>query len=138
GSITLKTTDAPISQTVGLFMSAAGGGGGAGGAGGNGDNLGNGQGTPTVSDQTHFVNALYSGVLGRTGDSDGVDYWLQQIATGSSRGEIAQSFWESSEHRGLQVDDFYATYLHRAADPDSRQFWIGIFATGASETQVQL
>jgi hypothetical protein len=138
GSISLKTTDAPISQTVGLFLSAVGGSGGAGGAGGNGDSQGTGLGGPSLQDQTDFINSLYSSVLGRAMDSAGVNYWLQQLGVGMSRLEVTQGFWESAEHRGIQGDTYFPTYLHRAADPAGRQAWIQTFVSGANETQVML
>ena len=139
GSVTLKTTDAPISETVGLFMSAVGGSGGAGGAGGNGDSLSTLVSSgPTEADLTLFVTQMYTTVLNRAPDPAGQDHWVQQLEAGTSRGEVAQSFWESAEHRGLQVDSYYTTYLDRAADPASRQNWIQAFASGASETQVIL
>ena len=138
GSISLKTTDANISQTTGLFMSAVGGSGGAGGAGGNGASQGTGLGGPSLQDQTDFLSALYSSVFARMPDSAGLNYWLQQLGAGTSRGEVAQGFWESAEHRGIEVDSYFTTYLHRAADPAGRQAWIQAFVSGASETQVML
>jgi hypothetical protein len=49
---------------------------------------------------------------------------------------VAEGFWDSAEHRGLQVDQFYATYLHRAADAGGRAFWVSALAGGMGEEQV--
>jgi hypothetical protein len=50
--------------------------------------------------------------------------------------DIATGFWDSEEHRGLEVDQLYVTYLHRAADAFGRAFWVNSLLGGASEDQV--
>jgi hypothetical protein len=49
---------------------------------------------------------------------------------------VAEGIWDSPEHRGLEVDQFYATYLHRAADPAERAGWVNALLGGASEADV--
>ncbi len=46
-----------------------------------------------------FVDRAYHNVLGRSGDSDGVDYWLDQLADGLARTELVLLFSESRENR---------------------------------------
>jgi hypothetical protein len=89
------------------------------------------------SNQT-FVNALYATVLGRPGDTEGMDYWLNLLASGASRMVVAEGVWESAEHRASEVAGFYQTYLHRLPDPNGEQFWLKAFQTGADESAVAL
>jgi hypothetical protein len=51
---------------------------------------------------------------------------------------VAQGFWESAEHRGLQVDQSYQTYLSRQADAAGRAHWVAEFLAGADERNVEL
>ena len=44
-----------------------------------------------------FVDLVYANVMGRPADADGRAYWLQQLATGLSRGEMMTGFSESVE-----------------------------------------
>src|SRR5581483_9142356 len=71
-------------------------------------------------------------------DSDdfGQAFWVTALEAGATRQQVAQGFWESAEHRGLQVDGFYASYLHRAADSFGRAFWVDTLLSGAGETDV--
>jgi hypothetical protein len=92
--------------------------------------------TPT-SPQTAFVTALYHDVLNRLPDPGGFAGWVQGMQQGVSRQQVAQGFWESEEHRGLQVDGYYARYLHRAAEPAGRAVWIRVFESGMDEAHVQ-
>jgi uncharacterized delta-60 repeat protein len=93
--------------------------------------------TPVLPDpQTRYVTALYRDILGRDPDSAGLSYWLGLLGSGTPRAQVAQGIWESVEHRGQQVDGFYATYLHRTADPDGHAFWVQAFLGGASETDI--
>jgi hypothetical protein len=84
-----------------------------------------------------FVTALYGDVLDRDPDAQGMAGWVAFLQAGGTRQQVAQGFWESAEHRGLQVDQFYQTYLHRAADPLGRAFWVGALQGGMSEEQVE-
>jgi streptogramin lyase len=86
--------------------------------------------------RTAFVAALYRDVLGRAPEAGGVTLWVQALQGGATQAQVVQAVWESAEHRGLEVDQFYATYLHRAADALGRTFWIDQLLGGASETDV--
>ncbi len=45
-----------------------------------------------------FVEQLYRNVLGRGGDLEGIDFWTEQLRSGSTRGEILLRFSESPEN----------------------------------------
>jgi hypothetical protein len=81
---------------------------------------------------TPYVTTLYRDVLGRAPDSVGLSAWLSFLQAGGSREQVAQAFWESPEHRGLQVDALYAQYLHRAADAAGRAAWVNALRGGMS------
>jgi hypothetical protein len=85
-----------------------------------------------------FVNGLYHDILGRVADQAGVNSWVMALQMGVSPQAVASDFWESAEHRGLEVDAFYQTLLHRAADPVGSAGWVNALVAGASETQVEL
>lgn len=48
-----------------------------------------------------FVEQLYVFALGRTGDKDGVQGWVNNLDAGASRGDVLLGFSESQEHVGL-------------------------------------
>jgi hypothetical protein len=85
-----------------------------------------------------FVTSLYQEVLKRPFDNAGLAGWLQALQNGMSRADVAERFWESPEHRGLEVDQFYATFFHRAADLSGRSGWVNALVGGMSETQVAI
>jgi RHS repeat-associated protein len=90
---------------------------------------------PLLTDPlTAFVTQLYRDVLGRDPEAGGLTLWVQAFQGDTTRAQVAQAVWESPEHRGLEVDQFYATYLHRAADALGRAFWIDQLLGGVSET----
>jgi hypothetical protein len=83
-----------------------------------------------------YISALYQRVLGRAPDDSGLSVWVSFLQAGGSRADAARAFWESAEHRGLEVDTFYATYLHRAADADGRAVWVNALLAGMTEADV--
>jgi uncharacterized membrane protein/transglutaminase-like putative cysteine protease len=91
---------------------------------------------PATELATAYVTALYRQVLGREPDGPGLAGWVQSLAGGGSRAAVARAFWESAEHRGLEVDALYARYLRRAADADGRALWVSALQRGASEADV--
>jgi hypothetical protein len=84
-----------------------------------------------------YARRLYRDVLNRIPDPDGLKFWVQQVLNGTPHETIARTFWESREHRGLQVDQFYNTVLNRAADPSGREFWQNVLLSGVGELDVE-
>ena len=91
----------------------------------------------TAEAASRFAHEMYATVLGREPDAAGQEFWVRQLQTGGSRPQLAKVFWESPEHRGIQVDGFYQTYLHRAAEPAGREVWVNSLLEGLSETEVE-
>jgi hypothetical protein len=90
---------------------------------------------PLPAPAEQFVRALYRDLLGREADEAGLDAWVRLLQAGGTREQVAQGFWESPEHRGLQVDELYTTYLHRAADAQGRTSWVNALMSGMTETE---
>jgi hypothetical protein len=65
-------------------------------------------------------------------------YWQAQLAVGLGRDQVVQLIWESAEHRGLEVDEYYHTLLGRSADAAEKQFWVNSFLAGASAQDMVL
>ena len=91
--------------------------------------------TATVSQ----VQALYVGYLGRAGDQDGLNFWLNAIRTDVSTLEsVALGFTLSQEYQGLYgelgtpelVAAVYQNVLGREAEGDGLAFWINEIESG--------
>jgi hypothetical protein len=83
------------------------------------DNVGNRQLTPTAAQATTqlvdpfllYVTALYHTVLNRNPAPNEPTAWVQFLHSGGTRLQVAAGFWESGEHRGIQVDTTATTYI---------------------------
>lgn len=101
--------------------------------------LGNNQSAGMVAVQANpfvsFVTALYRDVLRRDPDQDGLSFWVRGLQAGARREDVARGFWESPEHRGQQVDGFYAAYLDRTPASEERAFWVEALRAGLGEAE---
>ncbi|MBC3919866.1 DUF4214 domain-containing protein [Undibacterium sp. CY18W] len=61
---------------------------------------------------TQYLNLIYQNVLGRNADAAGRDYWLQQMASGMSRGEILNQFAQSAEFQTSAATKVYASVVY--------------------------
>jgi hypothetical protein len=85
----------------------------------------------------NFVSSLYQAILNRQADSAGLTIFTTMINNGTPISTVVNAFWQSAEHRGIQVDGFFQTYLKRASDPNGRNFWVNAMLTGSSEEVVR-
>ena len=92
----------------------------------------------SLANQLNFTSNLYRTVLGRAADDAGLRFWTSALANNASRQLVAQAFWESPEHRGLQVDQLYATYLHQSPDAPGRAFWVNQLEHGGTGVEIAL
>jgi len=53
------------------------------------------------ADNRTYVTQLYANVLGRSGETAGIDYWLHDLGNGLSRANVLQSFSDSAENQAL-------------------------------------
>jgi hypothetical protein len=109
------------------------------------DNVGNRQPTPTAGQSRTqlvdplllYVTELYHTVLNRNPGANEPGAWVQFLHSGGTRGQVAKAFWESAEHRGIEVDGYYRLYLRRPADPAGSAGWVAAMVGGMTELQVQ-
>src|SRR5258707_633097 len=90
-----------------------------------------------VLDNAAFVNNLYHDVLGRQPSPPESAIWVLRMNTGMSRQQAAMSFWQSNEHRRLEVTQIYQVYLHRTPDGPGATAWQNALAAGTTELQVE-
>jgi hypothetical protein len=76
------------------------------------------------------VTGLYRDLLHRAPDMAGLSHWMQMIQMGASDQQVATDIWRSAEHRGDEVDAFYAQFLGRAADASGRANWVNQLMSG--------
>ncbi len=93
-------------------------------------------------DDTEFVELVYRNVLGRAADGPGRSYWVAQLRSGRSRGDVMLGFAESPEHIAstatapptssleAQISRLYFAFFLREPDPEGLAFWIGVARTG--------
>ena len=93
------------------------------------------------------VYALYDGLLSRTPDPSGWEYYVPKVDAGFSLHDVAQSMLTSSEYTQTNgaidgtddptfVNDLYASALGRVADPVGADYWQQRLSAGASRADV--
>jgi streptogramin lyase len=91
----------------------------------------------TVASNVDFINSLYHTVLGRVADQQGLNGWFLALEAGASRLQVAEGFWQSPEHRDLEVEQFYENLLHRSAVAAERAPWVSALVAGADERDIE-
>ena len=92
-----------------------------------------------------FINRLYTIVLGRDCDTDGLTYWTTNLLNGTMTGkEVAGEFFLCKEYSDKNVadenyvDDLYRTLMGRGGDGDGISFWTDQLQKGALRKDVFL
>lgn len=80
-------------------------------------------------DNAGFVTLVYQNVLGRAPDAAGYNYWLGQLNSGISRGQVMTSFSESTENQNatanaLLITMGYVGMLRRSPDTVGYTWWL--------------
>ncbi len=92
---------------------------------------------PTGNSISDYVEALYRSILHRNGSPAEYASWVNLLnANPAARPIVVQAFWNSAEHRDLEVDTFYAEVLQRQADPTGLAFWAGQLEQGVPEESI--
>src|SRR5262249_10579748 len=78
----------------------------------------------TALGEPAFITGLYRHIFDRPPDAAGLAHWTRLLETGIARSQIVAAFWNSTEHRQIEVDFYYQTYLGRPADPAGRAAWV--------------
>jgi Ca2+-binding RTX toxin-like protein len=113
------------------------------------------QGTYGALNNTQFVTLLYSNVLHRAPDANGLAGWVNLLNTGATRSTVVDGFSESVESQNItaldtqayatsaiadvylgQVYRLYEATLNRTPDTGGFQAWIGAMQGGQSLDQV--
>ncbi|HXT58185.1 MAG TPA: DUF4214 domain-containing protein, partial [Pirellulales bacterium] len=88
------------------------------------------------SDTERFVGQLYHDLLGRQGETQGVQYWTNLIDTGNARSIEVLNIEHTDEFRRVTVQGLYRLYLHRGADATSLDYFDNYLISGATPEQI--
>jgi Ca2+-binding RTX toxin-like protein len=101
-----------------------------------------GQGASASADDSDFVKALYTSVLGREADDAGLDSWVAALTAGVDRASIAQDISSSAESSAKSASDFidelYTNALGRTADAEGKAAWTNALEHGATQAEVAI
>ena len=93
--------------------------------------------SPQPAAIANYVEALYRSILNRNGSPAEYSSWVNLlVANPNARPLVVQAFYNSAEHRTLEVNIYYAEILQRPADPAGLAFWTGQLAQGVPEESI--
>jgi uncharacterized delta-60 repeat protein len=79
-----------------------------------------------------FIEDVYQKVLFRQVDQGGLTFWVTDIRSGqATRYDAALSIENSSESRGVDVNQTYLLIFDRNADPNGMAYWVAQLVSGA-------
>jgi hypothetical protein len=84
------------------------------------------------ADNASFLATLYQDALGRPVDTFGQTTFLQALASGVTRHQIAQAVLNSGEAVQNTLDLYYMAFLHRTADQPGQQTWLNLLQQGGT------
>jgi hypothetical protein len=84
-----------------------------------------------------YVTALYSQLLNRTPDSEGMATWTRVLAGQGGRKGVADGFWFSTEKYKLRAQEAFVLYLGRNASNSEQDYW-GSFAQRYGQLQMRV
>jgi hypothetical protein len=98
-------------------------------------------------DNQSFVQQLYQNVLGRAGESGGLQFWTGQLGAGESRAQVLVGFSDSMENKAdtsVNIGDkdrgeayrLYQAAFNRTPDSGGLNFWTSQLDRGAAPVQV--
>lgn len=83
-----------------------------------------------------WVSRLYRDVLRRGAAPSEVDFWVRELARGSSRSQVALGFLLSTEHLSTVVDGYYVQLLGRHLDPTGQGTWVSALQRGVHDEEI--
>lgn len=100
--------------------------------------------TATNTELSNFVTRLYEKILGRKPDKGGLNYWINQIATGkqSVLNVSTNGFFHSNEFLSKKLSNTeyvkicYRTYLGREYDSGGLKYWTKALLNGSSRDDI--
>jgi hypothetical protein len=91
----------------------------------------------------YFVDEIYNDLLGRSGNPNGPDgaganYWVNQLAAGVSRQEVALAIMMDSggEYDAQLVKAAFQQYLHRDAEQSALDYFVPLLVAGTTVEQL--
>lgn len=91
-----------------------------------------------ATDDQWFVDDVYTDVLGRRADPDGMSFWTGELARGLNRARLAASIHNTAEARARLIDHAFMSHLGREADPAAKGHWMAFLSRGGSARQLEL
>lgn len=83
-----------------------------------------------------WVDEMYFDLLGRAPDAAGEAYWVNVLAHGGNRSQVAAGFAASVERESQTVRNDYLTYLGRQPSQNEVNYWVNSFRNGSSNEQL--
>ncbi|NIB44811.1 DUF4214 domain-containing protein [Pseudomaricurvus alkylphenolicus] len=78
------------------------------------------------------LTRLYNDVLGREPETEGLEYWVDQVVkSGLTIDQVAHAIENSNEAVSNHVRDLYADVLGRAPETEGLEYWVNEIQTGA-------
>jgi hypothetical protein len=88
------------------------------------------------SSNAAWIEHVYKDMFGRTPDGAGNAIWLNALASGATRQQVASRIDSSAEREAIVVSSYYVTYLGRTASSSEVGYWVGLVQMGATQEQV--
>lgn len=86
-----------------------------------------------------FVKRLYSNILGRDADVEGMNFWVNELKSlNRTAATVAYGFFDSEEYLASNKSDdsyckdLYATLMGRKADEAGMEYWLKVLSDGES------
>lgn len=83
-----------------------------------------------------WVRKLYQHVLGRNAASSEVAHWVNRLAAGATRDDVAKGFLYSTEHLTTVIDGYYVQLLGRHIDARGKATWVSNIQGGRRVEEV--
>lgn len=96
--------------------------------------------TPGIS---RFAERLYTKILGREGEKEGIEYWSLMIANGTcTPQQAAASMYASAEYKNKQttnvqyVESLYRTFMGREPEVGGVSYWKNLLTNGTTRENI--
>ncbi|HEX5443800.1 MAG TPA: DUF4214 domain-containing protein, partial [Pirellulales bacterium] len=88
---------------------------------------------------TGWVKALYERLLNRQFDTQGLNYWVNQLGTQQqTEFQVVMGFLTSDENYKLLTNQFFDEYLQRQPSQNELNDYLAAFRAGASQRDIQI
>ena len=88
------------------------------------------------SNSSAWIEHLYKDMLGRAPEKAASDLWLNALASGATRQQVASLVDTSVEREQIVVSSYYVTGLGRTGSSSEVGYWVSLIQMGATQEQV--